>query len=144
MRRMINADDIMQLLAKYDSVSNQVHGITYQYMAHWHEPDDDVTLVIVLRGDDKTPGSLRETLGRATRQIIIRDAAAHFGAGVNDANATLVSAVLARALDQVSWSDVGNRVYQRTRERILGDAALAERADKRATYAAATSAGSAQ
>jgi hypothetical protein len=130
--RLINADDIMALLKKHGPVSARVHGLTWRILTHWYDADDDVSLVIALRGESKIPRSVQRAIGSNVLGIITRDAEAHFGRGINDQKTTLASAVLARALRQVSWGAVGNRVYRLTRERLLNDSALAERADKRA------------
>jgi hypothetical protein len=135
-RTPIDADAIMTLLAQHDSVGVWVHSVAVQHMIQLFGPRDDVGLVLVLRGNDKTPASLREPLGLATRGIIIRDAAAHFGLDIGNKAATLISGVLDLALDQVPWPDVGDRVYRRARASILADASLAESADRRMTDAA--------
>jgi hypothetical protein len=135
--RLINADDIMALFQKHDSVFRQARTVAYLFLKNWYEADDDVSLVIALRGESTVPRSLQGAIGSKVLGIITRDAEEHFGRGINDQKTTLASAILARALRQVSWGAVGNRVYRLTRERLLNDSDLAERADKRTAERAA-------
>jgi hypothetical protein len=131
--RPLTADDIMALLDQYDPISVQAHTTTYGILARLYGTGDDtVSLVVVLRGNDKIPRSVQGRIGSAVLEIVRRDAREHFGPSVND-QTTFVSAILARALRQPSWGAVGNRVYRRTRERLLADRTLAESADKRMT-----------
>jgi hypothetical protein len=127
----------MALLQKHDSMSGQARTVAYLFLKNWYGADDDVSLVIALRGESTVPRSLQGAIGSNVLEIITRDAEEHFGRGINDQKTTLASAILARALRQVSWGAVGNRVYRLTRERLLNDSALAERADKRTAERAA-------